>query len=357
MRFSEFPLNRRNRGAAAARGGELPDESKFRRWAGTSAGQVMVAVGVVGAYGSLEWGQSQTATAQPLPEVGLRCVGIVCSSIILSFGITTKARLRRLRARTVDLASDSADDASRVLYLRTFSTDPALARLSSTQSGWTQALMSRRTQEEELAAAVRTIGALVAVGQPGESLPYLGAMRGYLPVDRWQENVRRLLATARLVLLVAGHGSGLSWELARAVELVPPTRLVLLIPMDSSGYAGFRTASKHNFPRGLPEYIPGKPHFKSMRLKAAVYFEPDWTPRFVRLNRRRVRGNELAQTESTFVYQLKPVYDNLGAQWPGIRCWQPRWLSLTKRQLRLAAVYCLPVFMLLMLIGFAVAMR
>jgi hypothetical protein len=283
---------------------------------------------------------------------GLGVVGMACSALILNFGTRTTMRIRRTRARAVSLPS--AGDGDFVLYLRPFGADESLARTSPTRSrGLGSTFQSRRTQEEELAAAVRPLGRLVAVGRPGEPLPYLGAERGYLPADRWQEAVLQLLAGARLVLLVAGAGAGLTWELSQAVKLVPPRQLVLLIPMDSDGYVGFLKSSQGIFPRGMPEYAPGKPYYKSVKLRAAVYFEPDWSPRFVRLDVKGARANDFCQTESAFVYQLKTVYDALGAEWPGVRHWQPGRLSLTKRQLRMVAA-AIPVIILLFILVVAI---
>jgi hypothetical protein len=350
-----FPSGRRRSpgdGASAAghaaQSGTFRGASRFRR----RAAQVLVAIGTVGSFGSYGLGLHLAGSAGTwswqVGWVGIGMVGMGCSAVILSLGTRASMRIRRLRAQAIALPD--AADGDFVLYLRPFGADESLAGTSPTRSaGLAFAFQSRHTQEEELAAAVRPIGKLVAVGRPDEPLPYLGAERGYLPGDRWQEAVLRLLTGARLVLLVAGAGAGLTWELAQAVKLVPPRQLVLLIPMDSDGYAGFLESSQGTFPRGMPEYAHGKPHYKSVRLKAAVYFEPDWTPRFVRLDVRGARANEFRQTESAFVYQLKTVYDALGAEWPGVRHWQPRRLSLTRRQLRMVAA-AIPVIILLFIL-------
>jgi len=332
----------------------------FRWRSAGRTGQVMIAVGAAGLYGSygLLTGQGNASTwSGKVAWAALGLAGMICSLIILGFGTRITVRIRRHRAQAITLDPDVADR-DLVLYLRPFRADESLAHLSPVPvSGLASPLGSRRTQEEELAAAVRPLGRLVAVGRPGEPLPYLGAERGYLSADRWRDTVLRLLASARLVLLVAGSGVGLAWELAQAVTLLHPAQLILLVPLDKDGYAEFAGSSQGIFPRGLPGYAPGKPRY-GMSLKAAVYFETDWTPRFVRLDVKGARANAFCQTESAFVYQLKHVYDALGAEWPGVRFWQPRHLSLTKRQLRMVVV-AIPVIMLLMyliLLGVSVIM-
>ncbi|HEX8866185.1 MAG TPA: hypothetical protein VF821_11065, partial [Lentzea sp.] len=89
--------------------------------------------------------------------------------------------------------------------------------------------LSSRTEEEQIALALRPAGRLVAVGRPGEPLPEVGALRLYLRDDEWQAAVLDLMGRARLVVLAVGRGDGLLWELSRAVEVVAPHRLVLLV--------------------------------------------------------------------------------------------------------------------------------
>src|SRR4051812_1467106 len=78
-----------------------------------------------------------------------------------------RGRQRLARARAESAASPLADDKADVLYLRSFSSDTAtFGRIA--MSAWS-------TEEEQLAAALRPIGDLIAIGRPGESLPLPGA--------------------------------------------------------------------------------------------------------------------------------------------------------------------------------------
>ena len=56
-------------------------------------------------------------------------------------------------------------------------------------------------EEEDLAEAVRPIGDLVAVGQPGEPLPLPGAARMYWTNDEWQDAVLKRMREAPLVII------------------------------------------------------------------------------------------------------------------------------------------------------------
>jgi hypothetical protein len=122
------------------------------------------------------------------------------------------------------------DAQSSVLYLRSFAEDSVTAE--SRPRGLNKFLSALKTEEEQLAAAVAPVGPLVAIGRPGETLPELGALRLYVSDDQWQDVVIRWLKSARLVILrVAGNTEGLRWEISQAARLVPPERLVLLLPL------------------------------------------------------------------------------------------------------------------------------
>lgn len=137
--------------------------------------------------------------------------------------------------------------------------------------------------EELLAYAFRQVGNLVAIGNPKEGLPLLGATRIYAEMPRaagsideetWQVEVERLIAGAQLVLLQIGRSEGLGWEVRRLVQVADPERVVLCIhPSRKAKYSfknlyynalrteikelwsQFRMSFEGVFPRGLPEVI------------------------------------------------------------------------------------------------------
>ena len=81
---------------------------------------------------------------------------------------------------------------------------------------------------------------MVTVGRPDEASPAVGAVRMYLPRDDWQAPVRELMRRARPVVVVLGDGPGVLWELNEAMRILPPERLVLVVPMDDEEYEQFR---------------------------------------------------------------------------------------------------------------------
>jgi hypothetical protein len=95
---------------------------------------------------------------------------------------------------------------------------------------------------ERLANALRPLGYLVAVGQPGEGLPKPGAARIYASDDEWKEVVRRQMQAALLVIIRAGVGENLLWEAKEAIETLSPQKvLIFVFSMKAKHYESFRT--------------------------------------------------------------------------------------------------------------------
>src|SRR5262249_61590036 len=75
-------------------------------------------------------------------------------------------------------------------------------------------LVRRRRRLEEIAvSALRPLGAAIAIGQPGERLPKLGAIRAYYPDDKWQAAVLEWMRRAQLIVLVGGASPWALWAL------------------------------------------------------------------------------------------------------------------------------------------------
>ena len=128
-------------------------------------------------------------------------------------------------------------EGSFVLFLRSFKDDNALRVMdmqfrSHRMPLWgagDSVVQSGFTREEQIVAALREIGPVVAVGKPHEPLPEAGAIRTYRPHDQWQDAVLEFMRRARFVFIVLGSGEGLTWELSQALQRVPPERLALVV--------------------------------------------------------------------------------------------------------------------------------
>lgn len=165
-----------------------------------------------------------------------------------------------------------------ILYLRSFVDDEkVMARRSPSvgasggvaggaAAGLITALLGTsagayETQEEELTKVLEHFGPVVAVGDPSEDLPDLGAARVYFD-DRWQDNVMSLMQRSLIVVFRVGAKTpGFWWEVERVLQLLPPERLVFWIPAASSAsedprtnYQGFVAQLTPMLPCALPAW-------------------------------------------------------------------------------------------------------
>ena len=165
-----------------------------------------------------------------------------------------------------------------VLYLRSFKTDKRAKswEASSMFLGWLLGWLPE-TYERSLAKAVADIGSLVAVGEPRERLPPLGAARLYVrDGDEWQRVVAELVRVSRLVILRVGRTEGFWWEFKHLVETCDPKKVLIYLPHEDHGalYSYLRDRAgdvvAHSF--------PNSPH-------GALFlrFDEDWTPQLLGL--------------------------------------------------------------------------
>jgi hypothetical protein len=133
-----------------------------------------------------------------------------------------------------------------VLYLRSFVTDGSMPErpasdefymfLNALRSPLTTilALQPEQSYEELLSAPLSKIGPVIALARPYENLPELGATR--LRVEgEWQSKVESILRSCSLVVFNGRDSScsqGLWWELQRAVELVPLSKIIIFLPLE-----------------------------------------------------------------------------------------------------------------------------
>ncbi len=206
------------------------------------------------------------------------------------------------------------------------------------------------TEEEQLAEALRDVGPFVAVGKPGEKLPELGAARMYLQDSEWKDKVHDLMSRASLVVLRAGRTDGLWWEVQTAAAIVKPERLVLLLPYQREQYELFRSKAESIFGRRLPDYPQGKKKGAAGSVQGILYFEPDWTPRFLQ-PQGSFRGAK--PWVGSFKLTLQPVFKQLhvDVKIPKLSVWKALLYLLLFPIVALVAV-----FVVLFVIGQVIAL-
>ncbi|OEJ49502.1 hypothetical protein [Streptomyces agglomeratus] len=155
--------------------------------------------------------------------------------------LTWMGRLR-LRPRVPeDLAREPC-----VLYLRPHPDDPLPC------SPWQGPL------DLDLAAVFNDLALFRTGFVPQESRPPTDLARLHLPAEDWQDTLTTALPLSHLVVISAsGTTAGTLWQLTEAVRLLPPSRLLLVLPThDEEGYERFRSAAAQAFAKraaSLPE--------------------------------------------------------------------------------------------------------
>lgn len=234
--------------------------------------------------------------------------------VLFTAAVALAARGRRMRVAGGERAL-AADARAPIVYLRPFGADSTqgvkrwVSRVRiSPREGFD------RTYEERLARTLRKVGPFVAVGDPTERLPLLGAARLYAADEDWQETVDELTARAGVVLLHAGESEGLAWEVQHVIGLDAPERAILSLPLYAkrkepsrqARYDAFRNRFGEAFPRPLPMTI-GHCQF--------AYFDPDWTPRLL-----GERGAALPAGDSERAQALRALAREFKI------AWGPMWL-------------------------------
>ncbi|HBB95585.1 MAG TPA: hypothetical protein DC054_09350 [Blastocatellia bacterium] len=110
------------------------------------------------------------------------------------------------------------DTRAPIFYLRSF-----LDRYSGNDI-----LAQSESDENMIFPVLNEVGPVIALGQPGETLPPLGATRLYLEKDSdWQTTVTDYLSRSRLVVISPGHSDGVIWETSKAFQLGQHEKVII----------------------------------------------------------------------------------------------------------------------------------
>lgn len=218
-----------------------------------------------------------------LPKVPLD-VAILLWLFFIAIFAQTLARLRNSWLRQIrQLSSLSAQKtlerrgAKRpVFYLRSFQLDDRIGRPTFAEKYL--GTMPFANNEQKIAAKLKWMGPVIAIGRPDENLPALGAARFYASNDLWHAKVADVAKASQLVLWASGITEGLRWEISHLIENLPPGKLIMwahphLLCIGSTEreaeWARFREAFGDIFPKPLPVALGDARFF---------CFADDWTP-------------------------------------------------------------------------------
>jgi hypothetical protein len=175
-------------------------------------------------------------------------------------------RGRRLRSRWDERVLDP-DDRAPVLYLRSVESD------RDARFNWFFFYLPR-TAIEKLVGSMRKIAPVIAVGEPGESIPHAGPLTIYLDASTWESGVADLIQKARFLIFRAEFSWCVARELYLAKLLLPPTKILFWFP-------DVKDTSFLEFAQKIQSYLPcgSVPNASLVRF---VYFNAEWQPQIVR---------------------------------------------------------------------------
>jgi hypothetical protein len=119
------------------------------------------------------------------------------------------------------------DERRPVVVLRTFADDDISLIADNVVSG---AMRPVVRMEEAVVPFLRSLGPVVAIGQPKERIPRLGADRAYFSGDDWQAAISRWIEMAALIVVFAGKGEGLRWELREIAKANAWNKTLIVFP-------------------------------------------------------------------------------------------------------------------------------
>jgi hypothetical protein len=236
-------------------------------------------------------------------RAGLRgAIGGGWVALVYQTSRAINARARRMRAVGA-LTEMARDPRPPVLYFRSFE-DDKFSYFNFAASF-----------EEILAAVFRDVGPVVAIARPDEHLPPIGAARLAVGSEQWQDVVRRLLASARVVIIRPGLTAGVLWEVNATLQHVAPERVLIALPRSERSkesatdrearYARFRDVVKTAVPVPLPETL-GDAVF--------IAFDAHWVPQPL--------GSVSDESRTMFWPRggvrtaLRPFFERLGVSMP-----------------------------------------
>jgi hypothetical protein len=203
------------------------------RWRalGTVTGTMSVTLAIVGWIGLLS---AFGADPRDVPNVLRELLGASAARPMAVAGAVTilLARVPLALARRFALARPNPASTYEIVFLRSFQDDGLKIRARGDSRGLVDRLtmQHRHGYEHLLVASAQPFGPVVAIGQPGESIPPIVAFRRYYEDDEWQGAVHTMLRGAKFIVLSVGDTPSVGWEISKVRGLGLLDRTVFVVP-------------------------------------------------------------------------------------------------------------------------------
>ena len=216
-------------------------------------------------------------------------------------------RARRVSQPSADVARQG-DLRPPILFLRSFLDDRYKLKERVRVAG--VPINQPLRMEEALAVRFHDFGPFLAVGEPGEGLPQLGAARAYLSDDQWQAAVVNWIRELRLIAMLCGPTHWIHWEMQNIIRFERLDRVLLLLPpgrKPGSALARQRQERWDNIVRSLEQtrYVSALRQLQIDYI-LLVEFRPDGRVRVFRSASDLVQDYELALTLAIYTALTEP---------------------------------------------------
>jgi hypothetical protein len=161
--------------------------------------------------------------------VRVATIAVICIALFVFERKIEKLADRRRRALTQVIKQQALPSAAYalkkdqrlpILLLRSFADD-------ATMNG-------ANRFEETIAPILELYGPVIAVGDPQDTLPRVGAYRDYVNDNDWREHVRAYIRTADVIVLIPGQSHWVQWELEQILEGDFLNKVILVFPPGQS---------------------------------------------------------------------------------------------------------------------------
>ncbi len=213
--------------------------------------------------------ERQTAAFNPVIAYGVMGA-LLLANLVGAGGLMAHAA----DARTTKLYQSVREWDARapIVFLRAFDQDDNKLRAvgGDAFARWPAGVGRARTLDEILLENGSPYGPVIAIGDPRDPTPPLGAARVFVPGEGtgWQDVVRGLAAASKVVVMCPNHGEGVQWELDLIAQAGGRLHTVFLASPELD-----RDTNLALFKR----LVPGMPEVSAKQTPIAAYaLKGDW---------------------------------------------------------------------------------
>ncbi|WP_141106661.1 hypothetical protein [Hymenobacter gelipurpurascens] len=159
---------------------------------------------------------------------GYNLIGLIVSGFGIKYGRKLVVLSKRHLTNTI-LETRGKDVRPPILLIRSFQ-DDALKLERGKGFKLTQWLSPIPTLEETLCRRLSLSGPVIAIGNPKEKLPPLGAARDYYDDSSWMDQIDALLTESKYVVAILGNTNSLELEFKKIKNYNLLNKLILVFP-------------------------------------------------------------------------------------------------------------------------------